>query len=153
MSARELESRLRAGGARPTRQRRTVFAALAACADHPTAEMLHRMARRRIPDLSLATVYKTLDLLVEARLAGRFVDVNGVARYDARTEPHDHRRCLRCGRVEDVNLPRRSRRLADIRVPGFAITGCHFELLGVCDRCPGGARPAEAGRTTHVPTL
>src|SRR5262245_60728321 len=98
-----LDAALRARGARPTRQRRAIFAALSTRHDHPTAETLHRAVRARVPDLSLATVYTTLEILVGAGLAGRLVGPDGVARYDARTDGHDHLRCLGCGRIDDVD--------------------------------------------------
>jgi len=92
--------------------------------------------------LSLATVYNILDVLVRAGAASRIVHADRVAHFDARTDPHDHRRCARCGRLEDVDLPHRPERIADIPSPGFTITGYRLELLGYCAACTdaGGAR-------------
>ncbi|HEX9428684.1 MAG TPA: Fur family transcriptional regulator [Candidatus Polarisedimenticolia bacterium] len=137
----ELDDRLRSHGLRATRQRRAVHAALARHHDHPTAESLHREVRRRMPGLSLATVYKALEALVRAGASGRIVHADGVARYDARTDQHDHRRCLRCGRVEDLELPHRPDRIADIPGGKFSITGYRLELLGHCARCAAAGRP------------
>src|SRR5262245_53370168 len=97
-----LDAALRSRGARPTRQRRAIFAALSGRLDHPTAETLHRAVRRRVPGMSLATVYTTLEVLVDAGLASMVIGPDGVARYDARTDEHDHRRCLGCGRIDDL---------------------------------------------------
>src|SRR6058998_2996883 len=96
-----LAALLRRHGRRSTRQRRAVYAALARRPDHPTAERLFHEVRRRIPGLSLATVYKALQVLVRVGAAGRLTDSGGTWRYDARADLHDHRRCLSCGRVED----------------------------------------------------
>src|SRR5262249_15590501 len=127
-----LDRALRARGGRSTRQRRAVYRALAARSDHPTAEDLHREARRRLPSLSLATGYCTLDVLARAGAAARIVDACGVAHFDARIDPHDHRRCARCGRLDDVELPHRPERIADIPSPDFTITGYRLELVGTC---------------------
>ena len=148
-----LDGALRARGARPTRQRRAIFSALSARLDHPTAETLYRSVRRRVPGLSLATVYTTLEVLVEAGLAGRFIGPDGVAHYDARTDVHDHRRCLGCGRIDDID-----RHTGEDLIPlrpsaDFRPTGYRIEVTGYCAGCPdtAGARP-EHGPTRPDPS-
>ncbi len=146
-----LDTALRAGGGRVTRQRRAIYAALAAHADHPTAETLHREVRRRIPAISLATVYKGLEALVRAGAATRIVHSDGVSRYDVRTDRHDHLRCLGCGLVEDLDLPHRPERIADVASDRFSITDYRLELVGYCAACDqaeaGAGHPN--GRPTH----
>ena len=135
IAVREVETRLRARGGRATRQRRAIYSALAARHDHPTAELLHREIRRRIPELSLATVYRALDVLVRSGLAIRLPDASGVARFDARTEDHDHLRCLGCGRVEDLPASHRPEPDIDRQTASFTVTGYHLELVGYCAGC------------------
>jgi Fur family peroxide stress response transcriptional regulator len=131
-----LDAALRSRGERTTRQRRAVFAALIDRTDHPTAEALHRVARRKIPGMSLATVYTTLDVLVNAGLAGRLAGPDGVAHYDARTDGHDHRRCLGCGRIEDLDRsPQRTLPLETCHAPGFRAVDCRIEIVGYCAGC------------------
>jgi Fur family peroxide stress response transcriptional regulator len=139
-----LDSLLRRLGQRATRQRRAVYAALAAHPDHPTAEDLHLEVRRRLPGLSLATVYKNLEVLVRAGAAGRILRADGVWRYDVRADEHDHLRCLGCGRVEDIERPRRPGRFADITDSRFKVTGYRLELVGYCAPCQTGPRRAPA---------
>jgi len=134
-----LEAALRRRGARPTRQRRVVYAALAERFDHPTAEAIHRAARRRSPGMSLATVYTTLDLLVEAGLAARVAGPDGTARYDARIDRHDHRRCLACGRIEDVEREGTALRLDPYHRPDFRAVDLRLEIVGYCSGCQDGA--------------
>jgi len=130
-----LDGALRARGARPTRQRRAIFSALSARLDHPTAETLHRSVRRRVPGLSLATVYTTLEVLVEAGLAGRFIAEDGVAHYDARTDVHDHRRCLGCGRIDDIDRPGGIDLIPLHPTADFRPTGYRIEVTGYCADC------------------
>ena|SRR6185436_12335951 len=152
---RHLETALRSRGARPTRQRRVVYAALAGRFDHPTAEAIHRQARRRSPGMSLATVYTTLDLLVEAGLAARVAGPDGTARYDARIDRHDHRRCLGCGRIEDLERESEGPRLEPYQRPDFRAVDLKLEIVGYCSGCQEGAgasfaTTAPAGRI-HAP--
>lgn len=133
---------LRASGARPTRQRRAIYGALAGRSDHPTAETLHRSVRRRVPGLSLATVYTSLEVMAGAGLVGRIAGPDGVARYDARIDVHDHRRCLRCGGIEDLERPQDVRTLESYDTPGFRATDYHIEIVGYCAACfPAGGEP------------
>jgi Fe2+ or Zn2+ uptake regulation protein len=140
LTARQVDATLRLHGGRTTRQRRMVYAALAASHDHPTAGTLHREIRRRLPSLSLATVYRSLEVLVRAGLAIRLAHASGVARYDARTDAHDHLRCLGCGRVEDLQVPRRPGSPAVPPHPSFTVTDYHLELVGYCAECGAPSR-------------
>jgi len=142
LTSEALTALLRARGRRSTRQRRAVYASLVRRADHPTADRLLHHVRRRVPGLSLATVYKTLEVLVRVGAAGRIADSDGIWRYDARTDLHDHRRCVRCGRMEDVDLPHRPDRIADIAGSGFRIAGYRLEIFGHCALCSGDRSPA-----------
>jgi Fur family peroxide stress response transcriptional regulator len=146
-----LEAALRRRGARPTRQRRVVYAALAERFDHPTAEAIHRQARRRSPGMSLATVYTTLDLLVEAGLAARVAGPDGTARYDARIDRHDHRRCLACGRIEDVEREDGGPQLEPYQRPDFRAVDLKLEIVGYCSGCQDGAGASfeATARTGH----
>ena len=72
---------------------------------HPTAEQVFAAVRRTVPHMSLATVYKALEALVDAGLAARIAHEAGAARYDARSEAHYHLHCVRTGEVRDLPLP------------------------------------------------
>lgn len=85
---------------RCTRQREVVYAALAASATHPTAEELHHLVLRHEPGLSLATIYNTLEVLIDCGLARRLA-AGGCCRFDAVTTPHVHL-ATRDGKVFDV---------------------------------------------------
>jgi Fur family transcriptional regulator, peroxide stress response regulator len=130
-----LVSALEKRGARPTQQRRVVYAAVARRTDHPTVEAIHLEARRRVPGMSLATVYSTLDLLTEAGLVRRVPGPDGSARYDARTDAHDHRRCLGCGRIDDLERPGHPVRLENYQDPRFRVIDYRVEIVGYCAGC------------------
>ena len=87
-----VRARLHAAGLRVTRQREVVYAALFACRSHPTAEELFRMVREQDGEVSLATIYNTLDALAAAGLSRRIPHASGSGpcRYDADISPHAH---------------------------------------------------------------
>ncbi|WP_435016562.1 Fur family transcriptional regulator [Tundrisphaera sp. TA3] len=142
----ELRSALESSGRRLTRQRAAVFAHLQAADHHPTAEDVYRRVQESIPSISLATVYKALEALVESGLATRLAGSQGSARYDGRGEHHYHLRCLRSGLVRDLPtsydpdlIARLDPELApSLRREGFRVTGYRLELLGYFEEAPAG---------------
>ncbi len=129
-------------GRRLTPQREAVYEYLRGVDHHPTAEEVYLAVKERLPRVSLATVYKSLELLVASGLASKFTYGNASARYDRRTDVHSHARCLTCGRVDDLDVVPDERWLASLRVPDFHATGFRFELVGECGGCRRGRRPA-----------
>jgi Fur family transcriptional regulator, stress-responsive regulator len=102
-SADELLDRLRSRGWRVTPQRRAVVAALAGDHVHRTADQVHAIARQVVPEVSLATVYNTLNELVQLGEISELRLADGSARYDPKTGPdHHHLVCRSCGRIFDV---------------------------------------------------
>jgi len=126
---------------RMTRQRRVILDALRRRDDHPTADEVFHAVRRRVPHVSLATVYRNLDLLAREGLIRRLAAEGGKMRFDGRPAAHDHVVCLRCGRMADVpeaDLARQEARAgarADYRVVGHRL-----EYLGYCPGCREGGR-------------
>jgi len=137
MSEQVLRRALEDSGLRFTEQRAAVFRFLRSTDAHPSADDVFLSVRRELPGISLATVYKSLETLVGCGLAVKLTYSDGSARYDGRTDPHHHARCLACGRVMDIagSLPQRD--LDDLRAhaDGFRVTGYRLELSGFCGAC------------------
>ena len=137
----ELRNALEKAGWRMTRQRSAVFEYLRCAHCHPTAEQVFQAVRPDIPRLSLATVYKALEALVDAGLVGKLTDQHGLAHYDGRRDPHYHFRCVETGEVRDLPIPFDPTLLdklapdlvEDLRRQGFQVTGHRLELLGQFD--------------------
>jgi Fur family transcriptional regulator, peroxide stress response regulator len=133
-----LREALEASGQRFTEQRAAVYRYLRGTEAHPTADDVFTSVRGQIPDISLATVYKSLETLVGCGLAVKLTYGDGSARYDGRTDPHPHARCLDCGAVLDVPGRLDGEILADLGPPaGFTVEGYRLELVGHCDACRG----------------
>ena len=126
---------LQSKGFRLTPHREAVHAYLASVDHHPTAEEVYLAVKGQGSRLSLATVYNALEALVEAGLASKLSFGDGSARYDIRTDQHDHIHCLACGMLRD--LPPLLRRDSLGEVPGqdFEVIGYRLELLGYCSAC------------------
>ena len=131
-----LREALEANGQRFTEQRAAVYRYLASTDTHPTADEVFTAVRAEIPDISLATVYKALETLVGCGLAMKLTFGDGCARYDGRTDPHHHARCLVCGAVLDVPGRLDAGALAGLGpVSGFDVQGYRLELVGRCTAC------------------
>ena len=143
-------ARCRAAGLAVTPQRLAIFRHLAATESHPSAEELHASARRELPTLSLATVYKTLDTLAAVGAVRPVSRLGARGRWDANVTSHHHLVCTVCGRVTDVVEPRldaASRPAAKVAARhGFSVAGHAIEIFGRCAACRG--RQARGRSTT-----
>ena len=90
---------------RNTRQRQVILEELQKLTSHPTAAGLYEIVRRRLPKISLGTVYRNLELLARTGLIQKLEFGGGEARFDGNVDRHDHVRCVRCGRVDDISAP------------------------------------------------
>jgi Fe2+ or Zn2+ uptake regulation protein len=121
---------------RQTRQLAEVFEVVSTADDHPTAEEVYERVRRRLPRLSLGTVYRNLQKLA---LRGRIRVVNvadRAVRYDGMVEDHDHFVCDRCGTVSDVDHARSGRRSPPpLSEAGYTVRTHVLTFYGLCPRC------------------
>jgi Fur family ferric uptake transcriptional regulator len=136
--------RLTAAGERVTRQRLLVADALAGSGRRLTADQLYRSLRRRVPGIGRATVFRTLETLVEAGVARRLeLDGHVYAYVACLTAHHHHIACTRCGRVEEIDeayvTPITQRLAADM---GFEIDDARLDFYGRCATCRAEELPA-----------
>jgi Fur family peroxide stress response transcriptional regulator len=145
-SDRLLRQALQASGQRFTQQRAAVFRYIVNTDVHPTADEVLLAVRHNLPGISLATVYKSLETLVGCGLAVKLTYADHSARYDGRTDPHHHARCVVCERVIDLPGELASSEIAALRheASGFTVTGYRLELSGYCSDCLPGGGPAPA---------
>ena len=122
---------------RYSKKREAILQCLQSTKDHPSAEWIYQQLKADYPSLSLATVYRNLgQLILEGRAASMGV-VQGQERFDARTVPHVHAVCVRCGKVMDaegIAIPDEMRKqVAD--ATGFDTAGAFLHLYGLCPEC------------------
>jgi Fur family peroxide stress response transcriptional regulator len=130
---------LKRAGLKLTPQRIAIVRELADDLSHPTAQALFERLRPAFPTMSFATVYSTLDVLVDRGLTGALAADHGTrgVRFDPNVEPHHHAICDACGSVIDIPLDA----LEGTPAPRL-LQGSRFRVLreertyrGLCDRC------------------
>jgi len=118
-----------------SRQRALILDHLRASAQHPTAAQTHAALQRRLPRLSLGTVYRNLELLVCEGLVEELPAAGG-ARYDGNPKPHHHFICERCGAIDDlhVQVPESLGRKLQ-RARGRKASRIRIDFFGLCESC------------------
>lgn len=119
----------------PSRQQDAIRAAVDTL-DHPSADAVFFRVREELPRVSLATIYRNLDQLVDSG-ALRVRRIGGTKRYDKRLERHAHLHCTVCDRLIDVPLEGDCTRplLAAAEDAGFVVDDQTVELQGTCRDC------------------
>ncbi len=131
-----LEDACRQRGLPVTIQRRAIFETLVNRDDHPTAEQTYDAARSRLPGVSRATVYRTLETLAKLGVIHRVSHAGDVTRFDAHAGRHDHLVCVKCGRISDVE-PSTAAENATPRPPrcDFEVLDYSIQFRGICSSC------------------
>jgi Fe2+ or Zn2+ uptake regulation protein len=144
---RSAEARLAAAGHRLTRQRKAVLAALLRADSGVTAAEVYQLARSACPDLGLATVYRTLEMLAEVGALRRVHGDDRCEAYVPTTGGHGHTIvCSGCGHVGEFTACDMSPVLAAAAAEtGFEVDGHFLQLSGTCGDCRAGARGGRRG--------
>ncbi len=127
-----------------SRQRALILEFLRDSAEHPTAAQTHAALVRRLPSLSLGTVYRNLEVLVTEGVVAEVPSAGG-ARYDGNPKPHHHFICERCGAIDDLHLqapPSLSQKLR--RARGRKASRIKIDFFGLCESCESHASNAES---------
>lgn len=121
---------------RDTSQRRTIMEELVKLKTHPTANEIYERVRMRIPRISLGTVYRNLEMLAESGLIQKLETAGTRKRFDGTVSNHYHVRCIKCGRMDDLNIPVSSS-LNDSasRASNYEIISHRLEFEGICPEC------------------
>ena len=131
----ELRDRCRSAGLKATPQRLAVYEALIARIDHPSPEDIYRAVRKRLPTLSLATVYNTLDALASHGLASEVALLHESKRYDANLNPHHHLICTSCQAIVDIHNEKFDALELPKGLVDFVPEKVSVQILGLCTRC------------------
>ena len=134
---RRFEEVCRERGLARTAQRRQILELVLHRKDHPTADQVYDDARRCLPHISRATVYRVLETLVELGLVAKVSSPGPVVRYDPMTGRHHHLVCTRCDVLIDVEEGRVD---AEVSLPakgtaGFKVQDYSIHYYGLCADC------------------
>ena len=119
-----------------TRQRKVILKELLKQNTHPSADEIYQMVRRRMPRISLGTVYRNLEVLASMGKIQKLELSGALKRYDWNTEKHYHIRCLHCDRVDDAPIAPLNQLENDLYgATVFEIIGHNLEFTGLCPDC------------------
>lgn len=136
-------------GLHATYQRFLVYKTLRQSQRHPTAEDIYHEIKMEYPSISLATVYKTLEILAEHDLVGKVTPLHDLARYDGDISRHHHLVCLRCRKIVDIHDDSFNR----LKLPAqqdFQVSGYRIQFEGLCRECLQQEHPSAAGMETAL---
>lgn len=122
-------------GLKITPQRVEIYRQLVNAATHPDAETLYKHVRKKIPSISLDTVYRNLRTLEQAGLINRVGCVGDSAHYDAYIHHKQHFVCTNCGAIEDLEEADLPTLPPPDNSDGKCIQTFHVEWRGLCSNC------------------
>lgn len=136
----DIVRRLKETGLRLTPQRVAIYQALAQSDSHPTAGQLYERLAQEMPSLSQATVYNTLEVLVEQGLVHEIGDAgDGAVHYDADLLPHINLICTRCHSIDDFHSSTVVEADALVAAQsGYQVLGARLVYYGLCPHCQAG---------------
>lgn len=125
-----------ATGPRMTRQKALILEIVHGTKTHPTADWVYQEARRRIPDISLGTVYRNLNALAQQGFIREMIYAGASSRYDGNVADHYHFVCNDCHRVFDIRVPALTKiDQAAAESSGYQVEGHRLEFYGRCADC------------------
>lgn len=132
----EITALLKQRGLKVTPQRLAILNFLMHTNEHPTAETIYKKLVSDFPTMSLATVYKTLEVLKNTGLIQELNVGEGSFRYDVKTTPHPHIVCLGCGKVEDLDESIFKDLLEEVKKhTDYKVVGQKLYFYGYCPAC------------------
>lgn len=125
-----------------THQRQVIYEAVMSLPGHPNPEDIYARVRKKVPSISLATVYKNIRTFLNSGMLQEVSLHHGSLRVEANHHPHHHLVCVSCKSITDLDAaslgPLRFRQALP---HGFQVKRVSVDVLGVCAACSGKAKP------------
>lgn len=121
---------------RLSKQRKIILNVLRSTKSHPTADWIYEQVKKEIPNISLGTIYRNLNLLNEMGEISVLDFGSSYSRFDGNPEVHYHFKCKDCGNVYDLDLPvdeELNQKITD-KTP-FLVDSHRIEFYGLCPDC------------------
>jgi Fur family peroxide stress response transcriptional regulator len=129
---------LRSKGYKATPQRIAICKFALFSREHPSVQRIYREVRKTHPTVSLATVYKTLQILKESGLIQELDFPQNQTRFDAYLKPHINLVCLRCGNIQDLDNPVAQELVKRVTAATkFIPASQRLDVYGICEKCSG----------------
>ena len=137
-------------GLAATHQRQIIYEMAAAPPGHASPETIYSRVRRKIPGISLATVYKNLRTFIDKGLLGQVSLHSGSLRVESNPAPHHHLVCMRCKSIVDLKEEELEPICFRHRLPhGFRAQRVAVDILGTCKACSTRARGSRKKSEVH----
>ena len=121
-----------------SKQREYICNAVKASHMHPSADDVFEAVRRDMPNISLGTVYRNLNLLVENGVIKKISMPDSCDRFDGRCDEHCHAVCVRCGKILDVEIDPAGIVGSVLKQQNsFIVNECQLVIKGICKTCIG----------------
>ncbi len=119
-----------------SKQRDRIYELLKSTGIHPTADWIYERLKPEFPNLSMGTVYRNLNILVEQGKLRKLPFGSTFDRFDAKIEPHYHFICIRCGAIIDLSIPveRNIEKKVEINTK-LKVLDHSIEFYGLCEVC------------------
>jgi len=122
-----------------TRQRQVILE-IVKSGHHLTADEVYEKVRKRLPNVSMGTVYRNLDTLASLGQISKLQPDRPQMSFDGNTSPHYHITCMRCNRIEDAPFPLENDGFGNLenalgKLTKYGIFGHRLEFLGLCPDC------------------
>jgi len=123
-------------GLNVTYSRMAIYKILLQYQGHPSSEDIYREVQKEHPNISLATVYKTLEMLADNILVSKVTPLHDIVRYDCNKDFHHHLVCIKCKKITDIE----NEALNNLPFPknidkGFKILNYRVQFDGICKDC------------------
>ncbi len=120
---------------RMTVQKKLILETLKGVKTHPTADELYSLLKKKLPKISLGTVYRNLEQLSEKGIIKKLDSIDSQKRFDGDISPHYHIKCIKCGKVGDIHVSPISLPKEVVEHTDYKILNHDLELTGICSSC------------------
>lgn len=123
-----------------TKQRQAILETLRTAYHHPDANWIYKKVSKKIPNISLGTVYRNLNILVEENLVKEISIKPNVTNYEANTMTHHHAYCTECHKIEDIekefecDLEKNVKEKFSQKL-NYKDLSCNLIFTGICPEC------------------
>ncbi len=115
-----------------SKQRNLILSIINESNDHPTANEIYEISKKTIPNISLGTVYRNLNLLVEHGMIKTVKTNDNMERYDKIFNKHNHFICNKCNKIYDIFKENENKKQS---INGHTILDIDITYSGICENC------------------
>lgn len=130
-----------------SRQREHIYKLLQSTDRHPTANWIYDQLKPDFTNLSMGTVYRNINILLDQNLIQKIEAGSSFDRYDANTEPHYHFLCQECGTVDDIPVEIIERLNQEVsEATGYQVENHRLDFYGICPECMHNEKKLKSGQ-------